>query len=57
MPTEATPATVPVRTAATPSEARPLAPGNGKLSGVLTDSTTNNPVEFATIALVSTTYQ
>lgn len=54
MPAETTPATVPAQTAVTPSEARPLAPGNGKLSGVLTDSTTNNPVEFATIALVST---
>ena len=54
MPAEKTPATLPGQTAVTPSEARPLASGNGKLSGVLTDSTTNNPVEFATIALVST---
>ncbi|GAB2563194.1 TonB-dependent receptor [Spirosoma aerophilum] len=39
----------------TPSEAEPIARGNGKISGVLMDSTTSKPVEFATIALLNLT--
>lgn len=40
--------------AAIPGTANPDAPrGNGKITGVLTDSTTSKPVEFATIALIS----
>ncbi|QJW92286.1 TonB-dependent receptor [Spirosoma taeanense] len=39
----------------TPSEADPIARGNGRVTGVLMDSTTNKPVEFATIALLNTT--
>ncbi|QIP15858.1 TonB-dependent receptor [Spirosoma aureum] len=38
----------------TGSEAEPLPRGNGKLTGVLVDSSSNKPVEFATIALLST---
>ena len=49
-----TPASIPAQTGATPSEAEPIARGNAKISGVLMDSTTNKPVEFATIALIST---
>ncbi|AKD56033.1 TonB-dependent receptor domain-containing protein [Spirosoma radiotolerans] len=40
--------------AATPSETDPIARGNGKISGVLIDSASTKPVEFATIALLNT---
>ena len=39
---------------ATPSEAEPISQGNGKISGVLVDSSSSKPVEFATVALLST---
>jgi len=39
---------------ATASESEPIARGNGKVSGVIVDSTSNQPVEFATIAVLST---
>ncbi len=39
----------------TGSEAEPIARGNGKISGALIDSTSNKPVEFATVALINTT--
>jgi hypothetical protein len=48
------PASMPAQTGATTSEAEPIARGNAKISGVLMDSTTSKPVEFATIALIST---
>ncbi|UFH53018.1 TonB-dependent receptor domain-containing protein [Spirosoma sp. KNUC1025] len=51
--TEPTGANVQPQTAQTPSEAEPLARGNAKVSGVLVDSTTNKPVEFATVALLN----
>ena len=35
------------------SESEPLPRGNGKIAGVLTDSTTGKPVEFATVALLN----
>ncbi|WP_420151660.1 TonB-dependent receptor domain-containing protein [Spirosoma sp.] len=38
---------------ATPSESEPLAQGNAKLNGILIDSASNKPVEFATIAVLS----
>jgi outer membrane receptor protein involved in Fe transport len=37
----------------TGSEAEPIARGNGKVSGILVDSASNKPVEFATIAVLS----
>ncbi|GAB3804542.1 outer membrane beta-barrel family protein [Spirosoma humi] len=40
--------------AATTSDADPIARGNGKISGVLIDSASTKPVEFATIALLNT---
>ena len=43
------------RQAVRPAESEPIVRGNGKISGVLMDSTTNKPVEFATVALLSTT--
>lgn len=38
---------------ATPSESEPLPQGNAKVSGILVDSASNKPVEFATIAVLS----
>ncbi|MBD2755578.1 TonB-dependent receptor domain-containing protein [Spirosoma validum] len=38
---------------ATPSESEPLPQGNAKVSGILIDSASNKPVEFATIAVLS----
>ncbi|MBC3787355.1 TonB-dependent receptor domain-containing protein [Spirosoma utsteinense] len=38
---------------ATMPESDPLPRGNGKISGVLIDSTSGKPVEFATVALIS----
>lgn len=35
------------------SESEPLPRGNGKITGVLMDSTTGKPVEYATVALLS----
>ena len=52
--TEPSGTTVQPQSAAEPSEAEPLAQGNGKLNGILVDSASNKPVEFATIALLST---
>ena len=42
------------QSASTPSEADPIVRGNGKISGILRDSASNKPVEFATIALLNT---
>ncbi|GAB3886398.1 TonB-dependent receptor domain-containing protein [Spirosoma agri] len=42
------------RPGTTGSEAEPIARGNGKISGALVDSSSNKPVEFATIALLNT---
>ncbi|UHG89734.1 TonB-dependent receptor domain-containing protein [Spirosoma oryzicola] len=42
------------RPGTTGSEAEPIARGNGKITGVLVDSSSNKPVEFATIAVLST---
>ncbi|RYC67892.1 TonB-dependent receptor domain-containing protein [Spirosoma sordidisoli] len=41
------------RPTATISESDPLPRGNGKIAGLLMDSTTSKPVEFATIAVLS----
>ncbi|GAB2575977.1 TonB-dependent receptor [Spirosoma areae] len=59
-PAGSTPSTIEVPTGvaaqpgATPSEAEPIVRGNGKITGVLMDSASNKPVEFATIALLNT---
>lgn len=44
---------IPSQSGATPSEAAPIARGNAKITGTLTDSSTSKPVEFATVALLN----
>ncbi|WP_338876097.1 TonB-dependent receptor [Spirosoma sp. SC4-14] len=51
----AQPAKIQPQAAPTASESEPIARGNGKVSGVIIDSTSNQPVEFATVAVLSTT--
>lgn len=48
------PATDGFQPTAAPSEAEPIVRGNGKISGILVDSASSKPVEFATIALLNT---